>query len=136
MIIRNGKFERPVWEGKNDNRKLGDKRDVKALRTSSGNDYQIDMSYREWALLFLLVQDDWLDYQHFIDEVYRLYVTCAHYLSCQRIFESLFRELYTAYEVENDYIKTTFEWSYAYKDQIKAPYGRRLFVSRQSANEN
>tara|TARA_Y100000031_G_scaffold40119_1_gene45936 strand:- start:542264 stop:542719 length:456 start_codon:yes stop_codon:yes gene_type:complete len=136
MIIQNGKFEKPVWQGENDNKKLGDKRDVKTLRTPSGQEYQIDMSYREWALLFLLVQDDWLDYQHFIDEAYRLHVTCAHYLSCQCIFESLFRELYTTYEIENDYIKVTFEWTYAYKDQIKAPYGRRLFVSRNTSNEN
>ena len=35
MIIQNGKFEKPVWEGENDNKKLGDKRDVKTLRASS-----------------------------------------------------------------------------------------------------
>ena len=57
MIIQNGKFEKPVWQGENDNKKLGDKRDVKTLRTPSGQEYQIDMSYREWALLFLLVQE-------------------------------------------------------------------------------
>lgn len=136
MIIQNGKFEKPVWEGENDNKKLGDKRDVKTLRTSSGQEYQIDMSYREWALLFLLVQDDWLDYQHFIDEAYRLHVTCAHYLSCQCIFESLFGELYTTYEIENNYIKTIFEWSYDFKDQIKAPYGRRMRALRKANNQN
>ena len=126
-----------LFQFSNDNRRLTDKRDIKEMRTSTGRSFKIDMTYKQWALLFLLVQDDWLDLERICDETYRQYHEYSQFKSYQSIFEQLFLELYSEYEIEKGYVtEPPIAWLYPYKDQIQIPYGRPLDIQRRASNHN